>query len=172
MTYERKFGGLDTEELSEMMQISHATLLNNFLARRRSIPDLLPVTIATTPEIRMTRRLVGVYEQDIIEEFKDYPDAVGLYPSWKQSGPIYALPLSTLYGNDIKNLLVAGRCISVSDAMWDITRVIPVCAVSGEAAGVAAALSSDVHAVRIEEVRACLRHRGVLLECKDALADV
>ena len=172
VTYERKFGGLDTEELSEMMQISHATLLNNFLARRRSIPDLLPVTIATTPEIRMTRRLVGVYEQDIIEEFKDYPDAVGLYPSWKQCGPVYALPLSTLYGNDIKNLLVAGRCISVSDAMWDITRVIPVCAVSGEAAGVAAALFSDVHAVRIEEVRACLRHRGVLLECKDALADV
>lgn len=172
LTYDRRFGGLDTAELSEMTEISHATLLNNFLTRKKSIPDLLPVTIATTPEIRMTRRLVGKYEQDITEEFIDYPDSVGIYPNWKKPGPIYALPLSALYGDDIKNLLVAGRCISASDAMWDITRVIPVCAVSGEAAGVAAALSGDIHSVNVEEVRTCLMKRGVLLECKKALREV
>ena len=172
LTYERRFSGLDTDELSEMIEISHATLLNNFLERRKTVPDLLPVTIATTPEIRMTRRLVGKYEQDITEEFIDYPDAVGIYPNWKKPGPIYALPLSALYGDDIKNLLVAGRCISASDAMWDITRVIPVCAVSGEAAGVAATLSGDIHYVNVEEIRACLRKRGVLLECKKALTEV
>lgn len=172
LAYDRRFGGLDTDELSEMTEISHSTLLHNFLERRKTIPDLLPVTIATTPEIRMTRRLVGKYEQDITEEFMDYPDSVGIYPNWKKPGPIYALPLSVLYGDDIKNLLVAGRCISTSDAMWDITRVIPVCAVSGEAAGVAAALSCDIHSADVEEIRACLRKRGVLLECKEALTEV
>lgn len=172
LAYDRRFGGLSTEELSEQTEISHALLLNNFLTRRNSIPDLVPVTIATTPEIRMTRRLVGRYQQDITEEFQDYPDAVGIYPNWKKAGPVYALPLSTLYGEEIKNLLVAGRCISTTDAMWDITRVIPVCAVTGEAAGVAAALSTDLHAADVEKIRACLRSRGVLLTCKDALSGV
>jgi hypothetical protein len=172
LTYDRRFSGLDTAELSEMTEISHATLLNNFLARRENIPDLLPVTIATTPEIRMTRRLVGNYEQDSSEEFCDYPDSGGIFPNWKKAGPIYALPLSALYGDDINNLLVAGRCLSGSEAMWDITRVIPVCAVSGEAAGVAAALCSDISQVNIKEVRACLMDRGVLLNCKDALSEV
>lgn len=172
LTYDRRFSGLDTAELSEMTEISHATLLNNYLARKKSIPDLLPVTIATTPEIRMTRRLVGKYEQDSSEEFCDYPDSVGIFPNWKKAGPIYALPLSALYSDDINNLLVAGRCLSGSEAMWDITRVIPVCAVSGEAAGVAAALCSDLSQVNIKEVRACLMDRGVLLNCKDALSEV
>ena len=171
LTYDRRFGGLDTAELSEMTEISHATLLNNYLERKKKIPDLLPVTIATTPEIRMTRRLVGRYEQDISEEFRDYPDSVGLYPNWKTSGPIYARPLSALYGDDVKNLLVAGRCISGTEAMWDITRVIPVCAVSGEAAGVAAALFADMHTACVEDIRSCLRKRGVLLDCREAITE-
>lgn len=160
---EQRFGGLSTEELSRMTEISHAALMNNILARRSEIPDLVPVTIATTPEIRMTRRLVGKYEQDISEDTASYEDSVGIYPNWRKCGPVYELPLSTLYGREVKNLLTAGRCISVSDAMWDITRVIPVCAVSGEAAGVAAALTSEPEKADIKRIQACLRGRGVLL---------
>ena len=63
----------------------------------------------------------------------------------------------------MKNLLVAGRCISVTDAMWDITRVIPDCAVTGEAAGVAAALSRDFTTIDIAELQAELSRRGVKL---------
>lgn len=162
----RRFTGLDTEELSELTEISHMSLMNNILQRRKEIHDLVPVTIATTPEIRMTRRLAGRYTQDISEYKAHYDDTVGIYPNWRKRGPVYELPLSVLYGNEVKNLLTAGRCISVTDAMWDITRVIPVCAVTGEAAGAAATVSDDYANADINLIREYLKDAGVLLKWK------
>ena len=159
----RRFSGLETEELSELTEISHMSLMNNILQRRQEIPDLVPVTIATTPEIRMTRRLVGRYTQDVSEYRAHYSDTVGIYPNWRRRGPVYELPLSVLYGNEIKNLLAAGRCISVTDAMWDVTRVIPVCAVTGEAAGAASVVSDDFATADIGRIQQYLRESGVLL---------
>ena len=159
----RRFGGIDTDELSEMVQIGHDALIHNFLERRKKIPDLLPTTIGTVPEVRMTRRLVGAYTQDIDEVDREYHDTVGIFPNWKKPGPVYELPLSALYGNEIKNLITAGRCISATDEMWDVTRVIPVCAVSGEAAGAAAAMSSDFANMDVAKLQAHLESQGVRL---------
>ncbi len=159
----RRFGGIDTDELSDMVVISHGALLHNLLEKRKQVPDLMPVTIATTPEVRMTRRLVGAYEQDISEVDVVYPDTVGVYPNWKKRGPVYELPFSSLYGKEVKNLVTAGRCISVTEDMWDVTRVIPVCAVSGEAAGAAAAMCSDFQSIDIKKLQDHLVSQGVKL---------
>lgn len=159
----RRFGCIDTDELSEMVQIAHDVIINNILERRKSVPDLLPTSIGTIPEVRMTRRLVGAYEQDIDEVGREYHDTVGIYPNWKKPGPVYELPLSALYGHEVKNLIAAGRCISVTDDMWDVTRVIPVCAVSGEAAGAAAAMSSDFANMDIGRLQKHLESQGVKL---------
>ena len=45
--------------------------------------------------------------------------------------------------------------------MWDITRVIPVCAVSGEAAGTAAAISTDFSTLDIKYLQNKLIEKGV-----------
>ena len=63
----------------------------------------------------------------------------------------------------MKNLLAAGRCISVTDAMWDISRVIPCCAVTGEAAGVAASIGCDFTRIDLSDVQDALRENGVVL---------
>ena len=47
--------------------------------------------------------------------------------------------------------------------MWDITRVIPVCAVSGEAAGTAAAMSNDFETIDIQKLQVKLSSQGVKL---------
>jgi hypothetical protein len=47
--------------------------------------------------------------------------------------------------------------------MWDITRVIPPCAVTGEAAGTAAAMTDDFPALRIHELQEKLISQGVKL---------
>ena len=73
------------------------------------------------------------------------------------------MPFGALFGRKIKNLLAAGRCISASDDMWDITRVIPACAVSGEAAGVAAAMSQNNLTLPVSDLQAELVRRGVKL---------
>lgn len=159
----RRFRALETEELSEMMQMSHASVLADVHKARVTVPDLVPTTIPTIPQVRMTRRLEGAYTQGEAEMHKRFDDSVGLFSDWRKRGPVYELPFRTLYGNEVKNLAVAGRCISVTDGMWDITRVIPVCAVSGEAAGLAAAMGDDFGAVDVAKLQEKLSSRGVKL---------
>ena len=157
----RRFTGLDGKELSEMVQLSHEQIYKDVVANKEKDESYVPVTIPTIPQIRMTRRIAGIYTMDDTEMHKDFDDSVGTFSDWRKRGPVYKLPFSTLYGKDVKNLICAGRCISVTDAMWDITRVIPVCAVSGEAAGTAAAMTDDFAAIDIKALQVKLTDAGV-----------
>lgn len=154
----RRFTGLDGKELSEMVQLSHDFVLNHALERDRAI-----ATMATIPQIRMTRRLEGLYVMDDTEMHKEFSDSVGMFADWRKRGPCYELPFRTLYGKDLKNVIGAGRCISVTDAMWDITRVIPVCSVTGEAAGLAASMTDDFSTLNVADLQNKLVERGVKL---------
>ena len=157
----RRFTGLDGKELSEMVQLSHEQIYNDVIANKEKDESYVPVTLPTIPQIRMTRRIAGIYTMDDTEMHKDFADSVGTFSDWRKRGPVYKLPFSTLYGKDVKNLICAGRCISVTDAMWDITRVIPVCAVTGEAAGVAAAMTDDFAVIDIKDLQKKLINAGV-----------
>ena len=165
----RRFRALETEELSEMMQMSHASVLADVHKARVGVPDLVPTTIPTIPQVRMTRRLEGAYTQGEAEMHKRFDDSVGLFSDWRKRGPVYELPFRTLYGKEVKNLAVAGRCISVTDALWDITRVIPTCAVTGEAAGIAASICTDFSKIDIKELQKKLCQNGVKLHTGDVL---
>ena len=160
---QKRFAGVETDELSEMVQYSRQGMMKDILRRKAKSPDFVPTSMATIPDVRMTRRLVGAYTQDITEVGARYPDTVGIFPNWKKHGPVYELPFSSLYSPTVKNLAVAGRCISTTDEMWDVTRVIPVCAVSGEAAGAAAAMFDDFTAMDVERLQQHLADRGIKL---------
>lgn len=162
-----RFTGLDADELTNLTLYSHKTLLNEFLKGGDLSPERTVSSIATIPQIRMTRRIDGVYTQNDDEMHCEFADSVGLFSDWRKPGPVYELPFGTLYGKKISNLITAGRCISVTDAMWDITRVIPVCAVSGQAAGTAAAITDDFKTTDIGKLQTILKSAGVVLHEKD-----
>ncbi len=162
LTRER-FAGLDGRELSRMARLSHAKTLEDLLRRRASDETLVPVTLPSIPQVRMTRRIVGLYTLDESETRKTFDDGIGCVGDWRRRGPMYQIPLRTLVSAEAANLIAAGRCVSVTDAMWDIARVIPVCAVTGEAAGAAAALGDDLRRPDARALRAHLRARGVWL---------
>lgn len=159
----RRFGGLDGTELSEMMQLSHLSTLNDVIKKRSKDKNHVPVTMPTTPQIRMTRRIKGEYELHDTQMHSFFPDSIGMVPDWRKRGPIYEVPFSTLYSAQVKNLITAGRCTSVSDSMWDIMRVIPCCAVTGEAAGIAAAMTDDFAALDVSALQKELSSKGVKL---------
>lgn len=158
---DRRFIGVDGEELSEMVQMSHASLIEDFDKKYSDKNCAFPVTIPTIPQIRMTRKLVGKYVLDESELYTRFEDSVGLVSDWRKRGPVFEIPFGALFGEEVKNLITAGRCISVTDSMWDITRVIPDCAVTGEAAGVAAAMTDNFSAFDVRELQAELCRRGV-----------
>lgn len=160
---EKRFSGLDGEELSEQMCMSHQSTYSDFLKKRERDDTLLPVTIATTPQIRMTRRIIGEYELSHTEMHKYFEDSIGMVSNWKKRGPVYEVPFRTLYNAKVKNLICAGRCTSVNETMWDIMRVIPCCAVTGQAAGTAASMTDDFSNINIQELQEKLVANGVFL---------
>lgn len=158
-----RFSGVDGEELSRAVIAAHGKMYDDIMAVRKNDDSYVPVTISSIPLVRMSRRLAGAYTMDDTENRTYMPDSIGLTGDWRKRGPVYELPFRTLYGHEIKNLLAAGRDISVTDAMWDITRVIPPCAVTGEAAGTAAALGCDFPALDVTQLQKRLEAQGVKL---------
>lgn len=159
----RRFTGIDGVENSEMLCLAHAQMLKNVLQKREADKSHTPVTMPTIPQVRMTRRIDGAYTLDDKEMHKHFGDSIGLISDWRKRGPVYEIPFSTLYGKYIKNLITAGRCISVTDSMWDISRVIPACAVTGEAAGTAASMTDDFASIDISKLQNILTKNGVKL---------
>ena len=156
----KRFQGIDGEELSKVVQMSHEALLEDVLKYRKDDDSFFPTTIATIPQVRMTRRIKGCYEMETSDDRRTFLDSVGMISNWKKRGPVYEVPFSALHGEKIKNLLTAGRCISAKDSMWDVTRVIPACAVTGEAAGIAAAMSDDFTALDVKILQEKLKEKG------------
>ncbi len=147
------FTGVDAKELTNVTFKAHDTLLTEFLSKGKIDERHNLATIATIPQVRMTRKLVGAKNISVSDDGKTVTDSVGMFGSWRKRGPAFELPYGCLYGKKIKNLAVAGRCVSVDDDIWDLTRVIPVCAVSGEAAGIASALSDDFSEIDVAELQ-------------------
>ena len=165
----KRFSGLDGEELSEQTCLSHRSTYNDFLKKRQNDPEFLPVTMATIPQIRMTRKIVGEYVLSDKETHQYFEDSIGMVSNWKQRGPIYEVPFRTLYSAKVKNLICAGRCTSVNETLWDVMRVIPCCAVTGQAAGTAAAMTDDFSKLDIKELQRVLTASGVVLHETDIL---
>lgn len=144
----RFYGGIENKEVTQFCLDSREMVMNH---ARQCEKSRIITQIATIPQIRMTRRLKGAYEIDEADEGKKFEDATGCFGDWRKAGPRFYLPYQTLAGKT-KNLLVAGRCISAKESAGDIVRAIPVCALSGEVAGLAASLKLDEHAEAIQNI--------------------
>lgn len=167
MLAEKRFVGLDGKELSHMTMLSHDAVFQDFTARKKEDESYWPVTMATIPQIRMTRKLAGEYELSDKEVHQYFEDSIGMVSNWKKRGPVYEVPFRTLYCKKVRNLITAGRCTSVTETMWDIMRVIPCCAVTGQAAGTAAAMTNDFGSLDIMVLQKMLRENGVVLHEKE-----
>ena len=166
-TDDEKTYNIDTPlSVSEYVLASHKELLEELTKRENCENSEEAASISFVPCYRRTRRICGKTVLDSKNE-EYYKDSIGAIGDWRKSGPRYEIPFSCLYGEKIKNLITAGRNISVTDDMWEITRVIPVCAVTGEAAGVAAAMSDDFTSLDVETLQTELSKRGVKLHIID-----
>ena len=69
--------------------------------------------------------------------------SVAAVPDFSRRGVLYEIPYETLYNAKIRNLFIAGRAISSTGWAWEVTRVIPAAAATGQACGAAAALCGE-----------------------------
>jgi hypothetical protein len=109
-------------------------------------------TIASTVGIRETRKIVGEYritEQDVKNQAR-FSDSIGICPEFLDgygvlylptTGRYFQVPYGILLPRQVENLLVAGRCVAGDRISHAATRQMVCCSVTGQGAGVAAAVS-------------------------------
>jgi hypothetical protein len=82
-------------------------------------------------------------------------------------GESYGIPYRILTPVDLKNVLVAGRCVSTDRSLEASIRVMPASYITGQAAGVAAAMllegKTDAHSVPVQALQARLKTMGAFL---------
>ena len=96
------------------------------------------------------------------------PDSEGMKHRHLKPGSWYSIPYGSLVTEEIENLVVAGRCISVTHEACAAIRVTPIVMAIGQAAGCAAALSvlqgQMANELDTELLRKTLKAQGVFLE--------
>jgi hypothetical protein len=132
---------------------------------RRHLPGFeRAVLIDTAPQlgVRQTRLLQGEYvltREDVLRG-RWFADRIG-------RGRDYYYPYRSLLPRGVENLIVAGRCFSATPEAQKMSREIPPMMVTGEAAGVAAALALRLgcrpREVPIAALQARLAAQGALL---------
>lgn len=100
-----------------------------------------PLLVPLMPELRHTRCFDSPFALQPGMEWTHFDDSVGLCADWRKPGKVWELPYRTLLSRRLVNLLAAGRCTAAHGDAWEVTRVIPVAAETGEVAGIAAYLA-------------------------------
>lgn len=124
-------------------------------------------TLPTMPQFRETRRIVGKRTLAEDDSCQHQPDSIGLCPDFIHPGPWYEIPFGTLYSPTADRVLTAGRSISANGWAWEVTREIPVAALTGQAAATAARLmlegSSGAEAINLHMLQDALQQQGIPL---------
>jgi len=129
--------------------------------------------------VRDTRKIDAVYnmtEADVREQGR-FPDSIGIYPEFidgygililPTTGRYMQLPYRNVLPKGVRNLLVPGRASGGDRVSHAATRNMACCAVLGQGAGIAAAVSlhsaCELDEVDIGAVQAELSRQGVRFE--------
>ncbi|MFZ2643132.1 MAG: FAD-dependent oxidoreductase [Verrucomicrobiia bacterium] len=144
--------------------------------------------------VRETRRIMGDYVLCLADYKKraTFPDEIGRYAysidihplrpgkdTYVQhrkefdntfrygKGESYGIPYRILTPRGMENLLVAGRCVSADVMVHGSIRVMPGCFITGQAAGMAAAMAGNqnlsVHRLDVKDLQRRLKDFGAFL---------
>ncbi|MBQ7901051.1 MAG: FAD-dependent oxidoreductase, partial [Clostridia bacterium] len=136
----KKLTGVSAEDVTDYIIAGKSALLKRIAGRDKNSFDVM--TIPTMPQFRTIRRIVGKTDFNAVDG-QTFSDSIGDCGDFRPSGigKHYQIPLGALYNENFPNLLAAGRIISAPQGDgWEVARVIPTCALTGEAAGREAAL--------------------------------
>ena len=179
----------DSRDLSEAISAMRAYTVKMAEYFRKYVPgyeNSYLLQIADSVGVRETRRIRGDYMltgEDVLEA-RTFNDSIGYCGgavdihdveggrertrmSPIRGGRLYQSPYRILLPLGIDGLLVAGRCVSADRVACGSIRQQAGCIVTGQAAGVAAALASRQHTqprdVPIGDIQGVLRDQGAVI---------
>ena len=141
-----KLRGTDVRDITKMVLDGRRLIREYYLARTsadgpKSRWNQFPIALPAMAQFRTTRRIEGKITLTDEHETSTFADSVGICGDWRKPGPIWEIPYGCLLPRKITGLLAAGRCIASDGNAWEVTRVIPVAALTGQIAGLAASMA-------------------------------
>jgi len=155
--------GVTSDQVNEFIKIGKEHLFNKLKKEDKNSRDITSLT--SMPQFRKIRHIVGDYVFTGNQDLFDIEDSIGKCGNFLKPGERFKLPFRILFNSRFPNILTAGRIVSADGMGWEIIRVIPVCAVTGQAAGTAAAIcakrSCDLVTISIQELQQTLKKFNV-----------
>lgn len=175
------YDALDVNDLTRAEMEGRARTLEALRALQHALPGFEKSKLRNfgmTLGVRDTRKIVGRYSltaNDVREQAR-FDDTIGIFPEFidgynililPTTGRYFQVPLGCTVPRGCDNLLVAGRCVAGDKTSHAAMRNMMACTVTGQGAGVAAAVSAldnvPTSAVDVRKVQDELRRQGVRL---------
>jgi hypothetical protein len=133
-------------------------------------------TFGSSLGTRESRKIIGQYilTGDEVKNQAKFSDSIGIFPEFLDAygtviipttGRYFQIPYRIIVPKTINNLLVAGRCVSGDRISHAALRQMMCCTVTGQGAGVAAAVSVkesiSTKTVNIGQIQKTLQKQGV-----------
>jgi hypothetical protein len=166
------YSALDVDDLTAVEVRSHRAMaahLDYFRAHAPGFEDAYLMLSAPQIGVRHARRLsgVGAVLRSQWPEGRALADEIGVSPAVSPKFPNISIPYGALVPQQLDGLLACGRHVSCDRNSHGFMREIPQCWITGQAAGVAAALASQgrvaPRAVDVGVLQAALLAQGVHL---------
>ena len=166
------YSALDVDDLTAVEVRSHRAMAAHLEYYRKNAPgfeDAYMMLSAPQIGVRHARRLTGVGSvlRSRWSEGTALPDEVAVTPAVSPKFPNISIPYGSLVPEKLDGLLAVGRHISCDRNSHGFMREIPQCWLTGQAAGVAAAIAVkhgiEVRNVDIDELQQALLDQGVYL---------
>lgn len=143
---EAKRHGITGKQVSEYLRVTRRCLRSYYAyaydSGKSDRNSLYPLKLPIMPQYRKICAIQAAEPMRDGQANRHVPDSVGLVADWRRAGSVWEVPFRSLYSaSGPENLLFAGRCMGAVGDAWEVMRVIPAAAVTGQAAGMAAALA-------------------------------
>jgi len=167
---DRRFSGIEQRDLTDFYVNSRKLIAGDVQKIRESgggREKVFPVTLPTLAQFRTVQHIAGSFQLDEKHDGQAFDDTIGAIGDWRKPGSVFQIPYRALLPGTVDNLLAAGRCVSATTSGLEIVRTIPACSVTGQAAGIAAAISAGsgtpVPALDITALQNALKNQDVII---------
>lgn len=165
--------GTTAQDVTNYVIENHLEVLEKIANDNRKERDISELPYM--PQFRTTRRIDGEYTLTTADVYKHFEDSISAMNDFEHRHFLYEIPYRVMVKKGFDNLIAAGRITSGDGYGWDLLRVIPPAIITGQAAGVAAAIAIDdkkaVCDIDITKLQKILKSQNVMIHFDDNLVN-
>ena len=137
----KPYDGTDSAEVNRYVITNQLEMLSHYKdTENRKTREV--VTLPGMPQFREIRRIRGDYALKDEDVYRHFDDSIAAISDFSRRELLFEIPYRAPVMKDYPNVLTAGRSAAGEGFAWDVIRVIPPAILTGQAAGLAAAMTA------------------------------